>query len=345
MKIKVLDLKEGMILKNPVFSDNKILMEKGQEITSKSIERLKNYKIGEVEILDGKEQELNKIQTEEKVIKEEFEKVYQETRVKAKEVFTKALNGNVDIKAVDTMIIDTIANLEKSKDIFLTLLSMRGEENYLYDHSIKSTIIALSIGKKLGYDKDQLRLLGKAALLHDVGMFSIDNEIINKKDKLNDKEMQIIRKHTLDGENLLKNEEEIVQLAAKFHHERIDGEGYPNRVKGEELPEIVRIISIADIYTALISSREYRDAKDPQEVIAYLMQMSSKQVDTNIVKKLLENMSLFSIGAQVKLSNGKIAKVVKATDNPFRPIVDTEDERIDLNNKKNSLIYIMRLVV
>lgn len=334
MKIKVLDLKEGMILKNPVFSDNKILMEKGQEITSKSIERLENYKIGEVEILDGKEQELNKIQTEEKVIKEEFEKVYQETRVKAKEVFTKALNGNVDIKAVDTMIIDTIANLEKSKDIFLTLLSMRGEENYLYDHSIKSTIIALSIGKKLGYDKDQLRLLGKAALLHDVGMFSIDNEIINKKDKLNDKEMQIIRKHTLDGENLLKNEEEIVQLAAKFHHERIDGEGYPNRVKGEELPEIVRIISIADIYTALISSREYRDAKDPQEVIAYLMQMSSKQVDTNIVKKLLENMSLFSIGAQVKLSNGKIAKVVKATDNPFRPIVDTEDERIDLNNKK-----------
>ena len=101
--------------------------------------------------------------------------------------------------------------------------------------------------------------------------------------------MQIIRKHTLDGENLLKNEEEIVQLAAKFHHERIDGEGYPNRVKGEKLPEIVRIISIADIYTALISSREYRDAKDPQEVIAYLMQMSSKQVDTNIVKKLLEN--------------------------------------------------------
>ena len=237
MKIKVLDLKEGMILKNPVFSDNKILMEKGQEITFKSIERLENYKIAEVEILDGKEQELNKIQTEEKVIKEEFEKVYQETRVKAKEVFTKSLNGNVDIKAVDTMVIDTIANLEKSKDIFLTLLSMRGEENYLYDHSIKSTIIALSIGKKLGYDKDQLRLLGKAALLHDVGMFSIDNEIINKKDKLNDKEMDIIRKHTLDGENLLKNEEEIVQLAAKFHHERIDGEGYPNRVKGEELPE------------------------------------------------------------------------------------------------------------
>ena len=81
-----------MILKNPVFSDNKILMEKGQEITSKSIERLENYKIGEVEILDGKEQELNKIQTEEKVIKEEFEKVYQETRVKAKEVFTNWFN-------------------------------------------------------------------------------------------------------------------------------------------------------------------------------------------------------------------------------------------------------------
>jgi hypothetical protein len=79
------------------------------------------------------------------------------------------------------------------------------------------------------------------------------------------------------------------------------------------------------------------------------MSVASKQVDTNIVKKLLENMSMFSIGSYVRLSNGLRAKVVKATENPFRPIVDVEDKgeifRMDLSEKEHSLVYVMRLIV
>lgn len=349
MKIKVVALKEGMVLKHPVIGDGIILMDKGQVLSEKLIDRLNQYEVTEVDIVSDKEMKLREIKEKERVLKEEFKKAYKETVVKTKELFSKAIDKDVDNKAVDSIVGDTIKNLEKNSDVFLTLLSMREEGNYLYEHSIKSTIIALSIGKRLGYKEEELKLLGKACLLHDIGMFSIDNKILNKKEKLNDKELITIRNHTKQGAEILKKEEEVVKLSALHHHERVDGEGYPNKIKGEELPEIVRIVCIADIYTALISNREYRDAKDPKEVITYLMQMSAKQVDTNIVKKLLENMSLFAIGSYVRLNNGLRAKVVKATENPFRPVVDVEDgekfERIDLNERENSLIYIMRLIV
>lgn len=349
MKVKVLSLKEGMILKQPVFSNELVLMDRGQVINEKTIERLKHYHVHEVDIVSESELKLRDVKEKEKIIKEEFKKVYKETVMKTKELFSKAIDKDIDNKAIESIVGDTIKNLEKNGDILLTLLSMRSEENYLYEHSIKSTIISLSIGKRLGYKEKELRLLGKACLLHDIGMFAIDNKIINKKEKLTDKELMILRNHTAVGAEILKKEEEVVRLAASHHHERVDGQGYPNNIKGEDLPEIVRIVSIADIYTALISDREYREAKDPKEVITYLMQMSAKQVDTNIVKRLLENMSLFAIGSYVRLNNGLRAHVVKATENPFRPVVDVEDgekfERIDLSEKENSLIYIMRLIV
>ncbi len=247
------------------------------------------------------------------------------------------------------MIEETLGGLEKNTDIFLTLLEMREEENYLYEHSIKSSIIAMSIGAKLNYEKEKLELLGKAALLHYIGMFKIDSNILKKEGKLSKEEVEAIRSHVEIGAKLLEREEEEVRLAALYHHERVDGSGYPRGLVSDEISEITKIVSIADLYSALISDRVYREAKDPKDVIKYLMSVASKQVDTDIVKKLLENMSLFAIGSSVRLSNGLKAKVVKATENPFRPIIDIEEDgeltRIDLNQKEHSLIYIMRLIV
>lgn len=349
MKVKVTKLEPGMILKNSVLGNEMVLMDRGQVITEKHIERLIQYHVVDVDIVDDKELKLRVTKEKEKVIKDGFKKIYRETVTKTKEIFSKALNEKIDKKAIESIVSDTLESLDKDSDILLALLAMREEGNYLYEHSIKSSIIALSIGKKMGYSEKQLKLLGKAALLHDVGMFDIDNEILNKKGKLSDKELIIIRNHTIRGEEILKNEEEEVRLAARHHHERVDGEGYPNKIKGNSLPEIVRIVTIADLYTALISNREYREAKDPKDVITYLMQMCAKQVDTDIVKKLLENMSLFAIGSFVRLNNGLRAKVVKVTENPFRPIIDIEDgtrmERLDLSQKENALIYIMRSIV
>jgi HD-GYP domain-containing protein (c-di-GMP phosphodiesterase class II) len=349
MKIRVNDLKEGMKLRQEVYHSGNILMNKDQVLTEKHIERLKNFSILEVHIESEEEAKMNKIREEEEKIKTEFEEVYKKTLEKTKDVFVKAEKGELDAETVDNVIETTLSSLEKNRDIFLTLLEMKEENNYLYEHSMKSSIIALSIGAKLGYDREKLAVLGKAALLHDVGMFKVDKTVLNKEGKLTSEELDEMRKHTEFGYELLKDQDEEVRLSALYHHERMDGEGYPKGLKGEEIPELVKVVTIADLYSALISERVYRDAKDPKEVIKYLMSVASKQVDTNIVKKLLENMSMFSIGSYVRLSNGLRAKVVKATKNPFRPIVDVEDKgeifRMDLSEKEHSLVYVMRLIV
>lgn len=349
MKVKVNDLKVGMRLRQSVYHTGRVLIEKGQELNEKHIERLKNFSIFDVSIESAQEEKIRIVRENENKLKSEFVEVYKKTVEKTKDVFQNSIEKGIDKQAVTEVVEDTLSGLEKNADIFLTLLEMREEENYLYEHSIKSSIIAMSIGAKLGYKKEKLEVLGKAALLHDIGMFKIDNDILNKEGKLSKEEIEIIRSHTEIGAKLLEKEEEEVRLAALYHHERVDGSGYPRGLANHEIPEITKVVSIADLYSALISDRVYRDAKDPKDVIKYLMSVASKQVDTDIVKKLLENMSLFAMGSYVRLSNGLRARVIKATDNPFRPIIDIEENgeltRMDLSQKENSLIYIMRLIV
>lgn len=349
MKVQIQDLKSGLKLRQAVYNSGSILMPKNQILSDKHISMLKKFGIKEVNVETETEAKQNIIREKEAEIKKEFTQIYKKTLEKTKSVFSGAKDGNLNKEVVNEIIGDTLNTLEEDKDIFLTLLEMREENDYIYEHSMKSSIIALSIGRKLGFNKEKLRLLGKASLLHDIGMFKIDKNILNKEEKLTEEELNIIREHTKIGYDLLESEELEVREAALYHHERVDGYGYPKGINGDEIPEIVKIVSISDLYAALISERVYREAKDPKEVIKYLMTVSDKQVDTNIVKKLLENMSMFSIGSYVRLSNGLRAKVIRTTENPFRPIVDAEDNgdllRLDLSEKENSLIYIMRLIV
>ena len=113
----------------------------------------------------------------------------------------------------------------------------------------------------MGYAGEKLEQLQYAALLHDIGKIGIPKEIINKPSKLTDEEYEVIKTHPAIGSNILKEISEIPDIAigARWHHERYDGKGYPDRLKGTEIPEIARIIGVADAYDAMTSNRSYRD--------------------------------------------------------------------------------------
>ena len=105
-------------------------------------------------------------------------------------------------------------------------------------------------------------------LLHDIGKIGIKDEIINKPGKLTDEEFAMIKSHPAIGYDILKNMTEVenIEYGARWHHERYDGTGYPDGIKGEEIPEYARMIAVADAYDAMASNRSYRGAM-PQEVI------------------------------------------------------------------------------
>ena len=142
------------------------------------------------------------------------------------------------------------------------------KDTYTNGHSGRVATYSREIAKRLGYDEQGLDEVYIMGLLHDVGKIGVPDSIINKPSRLTDEEFAEIKKHPDVGDKILKKIKEIPKLAygARWHHERIDGRGYPDGLTGHMIPEEARIIAVADAYDAMTSNRSYRDIL-PQEVV------------------------------------------------------------------------------
>lgn len=142
------------------------------------------------------------------------------------------------------------------------------KDRYTSGHSQRVADYSLAIAKRMGKSEEDQKVIYYAGLLHDVGKIRVPEEIINKPGKLTDDEFNQIRIHPVSGYHILKDIHEDVRIAygAKYHHERYNGNGYPNGLEGENIPEVARIIGVADAYDAMASNRSYRNAL-PQEVV------------------------------------------------------------------------------
>ena len=167
--------------------------------------------------------------------------------------------------------------------------------------------------------------LGFCALLHDIGKMSVPIEIISKPSKLTFEEFEIVKQHPAKGaEFFLKHNLANRRICAGVltHHEKFDGTGYPNGLRGEDIPLFGRIISIADVYDALTSVRPYRQPSSPPEAIEYIMGSSGNAFDLVLVEAFLKKVSPYPIGSCVKLTNGQIAIIVQQNErHPLRPVI------------------------
>lgn len=164
------------------------------------------------------------------------------------------------------------------------------KDRYTSGHSQRVADYALAIAKRMGKSKEEQKIIYYAGLLHDVGKIRVPEEIINKPEELTEEEFNQIRVHPVSGYHILKDIHEDIRIAygAKYHHERYDGKGYPNALEGENIPEIARIIGVADSYDAMASNRRYRDAL-PQEVVrAEIEKGKGKQFDAKIADIMLQ---------------------------------------------------------
>ncbi len=142
------------------------------------------------------------------------------------------------------------------------------KDNYTKGHSGRVAAYSKEIAKRYGYDDKSQEKIFMMGLLHDVGKIGVPDEVINKPGRLTDEEFAKIKKHPKIGGKILGNIKEMPELAAgaKWHHERYDGKGYPEGLKGDDIPEEARIIAVADAFDAMTSNRSYRDAI-PLEIV------------------------------------------------------------------------------
>ena len=188
-----------------------------------------------------------------------------------------ALENAKLFKGMRDMFIDSIRALANAID---------AKDPYTNGHSKRVTEFSMMTGRAMGLNDDQLERLEYMAVLHDVGKIGIKDAVLNKQAKLDDEEFAIMKSHTMIGAKILGEMKTLQELVngAKYHHEKFDGTGYYNRLKGEEIPLEARIISVSDTYDAMTSDRPYRKGLDHEIAMNEINRCSGTQFDPEVVK-------------------------------------------------------------
>lgn len=236
------------------------------------------------------------------------------------------------------------------------------KDRYTSGHSQRVADYSLAIARRMGKSEEEQRIIYYAGLLHDVGKIRVPEEVINKPGKLTEDEFEQIKVHPISGYHILKgiHDDEQIAQGAKYHHERYDGKGYPNGLEGENIPEISRIIGVADAYDAMASDRSYRNALPQEKVRSEIEKGRGQQFDKEIAdimiqmidedehymmcqsKKNVQNILVIDDDTM----NIKVVEHIFKDESEYRVIgVKDKDEAFDILKKQEVSVILLDLIM
>ena len=221
--------------------------------------------------------------------------------------------------------------------VAIDINTLKVSDEYTFKHSVDVAMISMIIGKRHGLSREEIREIGVAGLLHDMGKSKIPTEILNKPGKLTDEEFALMKRHPYDGYQILKDRggfSNAVLLGVLQHHEKINASGYPMGISKDQIHLFGRLIAVADIFDALVTKRPYKDAFPMREAVEMIMSMTG-ELDISCINSFLGSVICYPVDSVVELSNGQLCKVVANVPMyPLRPRVVAIDtgEVYDLAN-------------
>ncbi|OFW03139.1 MAG: hypothetical protein A3I61_01155 [Acidobacteria bacterium RIFCSPLOWO2_02_FULL_68_18] len=257
---------------------------------------------------------------------QDYRRLYNEAVSVAGRLWDSAQTEGMPDADAGRNIVDALAHeVSHNRTALLALTALKSYDSYTFTHMVNVSILTMGQARGLGIEGALLREIGLAALMHDIGKVRTPSEILNKSDKLTDREFDLLRHHTVDGAEILRRTPEIPALApivAFEHHLRLDGTGYPNGVSRPSLNLGTMICGIADVYDAMRSQRVYQEAFPTDRILAVLQRNDGKQFDQNLVRRFVQLVGIYPVGNLVRLTTGEIAVVLKAyAPDPYRPRV------------------------
>jgi putative nucleotidyltransferase with HDIG domain len=255
-----------------------------------------------------------------------FKKLYADASGIASELLESAsVEGKPDADAARSLVDSLAQAVAQNRTALLALTALKNYDNYTFTHMVNVSILTMGQARGLGIEGGLLREFGMAALMHDIGKVKTPSEVLNKPGKLTDAEFEILKRHTVDGAEILKNTPEIPALGpivAFEHHLRSDGTGYPAGTVRPQLNLATTLCGIADVYDAMRSQRVYQQAHPTDRILAVLQRNDGKQFDQRLVKRFVQLVGIYPAGNLVRLDTGEIAVVLKAyAPDPYRPRV------------------------
>ena len=258
------------------------------------------------------------------------------------------LTGYAPLQRLELLASRVLYPLLSLSDSFLLLHRPNRPENYLYRHPVDVGLLSGLITRWMRYGEATVQKMVYAGLVHDIGKARVLFSIISKPGKLDGDEAVLAQKHVNQGSEILAGmpgENGQMIEAIRQHHEKMDGTGYPDGLKGDEIHSFARILAVADVYDALTSNRYYKKAVSPLAAAETMVQEMNGHFDPEVLEPFFEYTCRLLVGQKVLLSNGQVGQLVFFYPYAnFRPLVTCSDGAV-IDLSKQTDINIEELMV
>ena len=201
----------------------------------------------------------------------------------------------------------------RNPSAMISIARLKNSDDYTYMHSVAVCALMIVLARQLDLPPQQVREAGYAGLLHDIGKMAIPAPILNKPGRLTDREFAEVREHPARGLELLKAggvDDPVVLDVCLHHHEKVDGTGYPHRLRGEDISLFAKMGAVCDVYDAITSDRPYKRGWDPAEAVHKMAEWSAGHFDKTVFQAFVKSIGIYPVGSLVRLTTGRLGVVI-----------------------------------
>lgn len=223
----------------------------------------------------------------------------------------------IDSEAANSLVEEISSSVNRNPGALISLARLKTVDDYTYMHSVAVCALMVAVARQLKMNEQDVREAGMAGLLHDLGKAMMPAEVLNKPGKLTDEEFTIMKGHPEAGHKILLEGNAVGEIpldVCLHHHEKVDGSGYPHRLKSDQISIFAKMGAVCDVYDAITSNRPYKAGWDPAESVRKMGEWSKGHFDDRIFQAFVKSIGIYPVGSLVKLRSGRLGVVVDQTE-------------------------------
>jgi len=225
-----------------------------------------------------------------------------------------AERGQVSLTGMKNVTDDLVDSIISNPDALMWATRLRRDDTRAYAHGLRAGVFLLTLGRHIGFPREELRDLAMIGMLLDVGKIKVPRKLLEQRRKLTDQEIAVVRRHVEFGAEILANSKDLPPIVLEGimqHHERMDGSGYPNGLVGPQISVQGRMAGLIDTFSAMITHRPYAAARAPADVLIGLLERSGGAFHPPLLEAFIQAIGVFPVGSLIELSSGHVGIVVR----------------------------------
>jgi len=235
------------------------------------------------------------------------------------------LGKQVSVEAVEPVVERVTESILRNGGALLSLCQVKNKDDYTFQHSVSVCTLLVAFCHAVGLDDATVRLAGVGGMLHDIGKVRMPDAVLNKPGRLTEDEFDTMKRHVVESKNILEQTAGIAEVSMQIayeHHERYDGSGYAQGLKGDQISRMGQMAAICDVYDAITSNRVYHQGMAPHEALRKIFEWSKFHFNPALVQQFLRTIGIYPVGTLVMLESGRVGVVLdQYHENLLQPLV------------------------